>query len=97
VAEDTIENISGHLNIKPRISIHSPSLSGTIPEWVQSVDGVQDVALQGDNLLITCEVTERLRILNLLQDRGLDVRDFKTVEPSLEEAFVRLLSGKEES
>jgi len=95
VAEDTIENISGHLKIRPRLLVHSPGLGGNVPEWVRTIDGVENVTMEEDHMVITCDASLRLKILNTLHDGGMEIRDFRTVEPSLEEAFVKLLADKE--
>ena len=97
VAEDTIENISEHLNIRPRLWIHSPGLNNKMPDWIRNVKGVQEVTVKEDDLVITCDTALRLEVLISLKEGGLNVQDFRTVEPSLEEAFVRLLTSKEES
>jgi ABC-type multidrug transport system ATPase subunit len=95
VAEDTIDNISGHLHIRPRLWIRSPGLSNGLPEWVKEIEGIEAVACEDDTMLVTCDASVRLKVMNSLQEKGLRIADFRTVEPSLEEAFVRLLSGKE--
>jgi ABC-2 type transport system ATP-binding protein len=95
VAEDTIDNISGHLHIRPRLWIRSPGLSNGLPEWVKGIEGIEAVACEDDTMLVTCDASVRLKVMNSLQEKGLRIADFRTVEPSLEEAFVRLLSGKE--
>jgi ABC-2 type transport system ATP-binding protein len=97
VAEDTIENISEHLNIKHRLWIRSPGLNGEVPKWVLDVQGVAGATASGDALTVACEEADRLKVLMLLKEKGLDIADFKTIDPSLEEAFVQLLSGKEGS
>jgi len=95
VAEDTIENISSHLSIKHRLWIKSPSINGQVPPWVNGIKGVEDVTAKDDTLTVTCDASVRLDVMTALKANGLEIADFKTIEPSLEEAFVRLLSGKE--
>ena len=92
VAEDTIENISGGLHIRPRLWIQSPSLNEKTIALIRQIEGVEDVAAKGDAVVITCDASVRLRVMNAMQDRGLVIKDFRTVEPTLEEAFVKLLS-----
>jgi len=94
VVEDTIENISDHLHIRPRLWIQSSDLKNGLPGWIRSLEGVEDASVKGDSMLITCEPSLRLSILNAIQEKGLKVQDFKTLEPSLEEAFVKLLRDK---
>jgi len=97
VAEDTIDNISGHLHIRPRLWIRSPGLNNSVPEWIRRVEGIEAVSVQDDTMLVTCDAALRLKVMNALRDKGLEILDFRTVDPSLEEAFVKLLSGKEGS
>jgi len=95
VAEDTIENINDHLNLRPRLWIHSPGLGNKAPSWIHEIEGVEDVVVKDDTMLVTCDAAFRLKIMMTMNERGLRIEDFRTVEPSLEEAFVRLLSGEE--
>jgi ABC-2 type transport system ATP-binding protein len=92
VAEDTIENISGGLHIRPRLWVQSTSLDEKALAWIREIAGVEDIAAKGDAVTITCDASVRLRVMNAMQDKGLVIKDFRTVEPTLEEAFVKLLS-----
>jgi ABC-2 type transport system ATP-binding protein len=95
VAEDTIENISEHLKIRPRLWIRSPSLNNKVPEWVRDIKEIEDATVKDDALTITCDASARLDVMTALKAKGLEIADFKTIDPSLEEAFVRLLKDKE--
>ena len=92
VAEDTIENISERLNIRPRLWIRSPSLNGQIPQWIRDIKEIEDATVKDDTLLVTCDASVRLKVMTVMKEKGMDIQDFRTIEPSLEEAFVRLLS-----
>jgi ABC-2 type transport system ATP-binding protein len=92
VAEDTIDNISGGLHIRPRLWIQSTGLNEKMLSWIREIEGVEDVVAKGDTVTITCDAQARLRVMNTMQDRGLIIKDFRTLEPTLEEAFVKLLS-----
>lgn len=97
VAEDTIENISDRLKIKHRLWIRSPSLNNQVPSWIRDIKEIEDATAKDDTLTITCDASARMDVMTALKARGLEIADFRTIEPSLEEAFVRLLSGKEGS
>jgi ABC-2 type transport system ATP-binding protein len=97
VAEDTIENISEHLNIRPRLWIRSQGLKNQVPSWIREIKEIENATAKDDTLTITCETADRMKVMTAMKERGLEIEDFKTIEPSLEEAFVRLLSGKGES
>jgi len=97
VVEDTVENISTHLHIKPRLWIQSPGVSQEALSFIRSMEGVEGVSVKNDALLITCDAGARMNVMVALRERGVEIRDFKTIDPSLEEAFVKLLSEKEGS
>jgi len=96
VAEDTIDNISGGLHIRPRLWVQSAGLNEGTLSWVREIEGVEDVAAKGDAMTITCDARVRLRVMIAMQESGLVIKDFRTVEPTLEEAFVKLLSEEAE-
>ena len=95
IAEDTVANLSKYLKIKPRLSIFIKGLGGRVPEIIRDLEGVESVDAQGDILFVTCEPTFRSKVIILLEEAGYEVVDIKTIEPSLEEAFVKLVSKEE--
>jgi len=97
VVEDTVDNISEHLRIRPRLWIESSDTGEEIIASIRSMDAVEEVALKDGGLLVTCKEEARIEVLEALRRKGVTVRDFRTIDPSLEEAFVKLLSDKEVS
>ncbi|UCE75385.1 MAG: ABC transporter ATP-binding protein [Methanomassiliicoccales archaeon] len=95
VALDTIENLSELLQIKPRLEINIPGLDGNIPEGVEEIEGVEAVDAKDDVLYVTSDAGARAKVLALIEDKRMTVSNFKTVEPSLEETFVKLVSRKD--
>jgi ABC-type multidrug transport system ATPase subunit len=91
IIEDTVENISEHLHIKPKLVVTITDLKGKIPESIQKLEGVDDVSAEGDELFVTCDHELRLKIITVLKEEGHNIMDFKTIEPSLEEAFMKLI------
>jgi ABC-2 type transport system ATP-binding protein len=97
VVEDTIENISEHLKIRHRLWIRSPGLNNRLPPWIHDIKDVENATVKDDTLTVTCGEAARLDVMIAMKEKGLKIADFKTLDPSLEEAFVQLLSGKEGS
>jgi len=97
VVEGTVEDISQHLRILPRLSVQATGVDQETISALRSMAGVEEVSMNDDGLLVTCETSARMDVLMALRERGIAVSDFKTIDPSLEEAFVRLLSEKEGS
>jgi ABC-2 type transport system ATP-binding protein len=93
VAEDTVKNISKILNIRPRLSIFIKDLNNQVPESIKNLEGVEEVEAKKDILLITCEPTIRSKVIIALEKQGYEIIDIQTIEPSLEEAFVKLVDG----
>ncbi len=95
LVEDTVSNLSTRLHIKPRLEIYIPGLAGEVPEGILDIKGVMGAEAEGDRLLVSCAPAVRVQVITVLKEKGLDIKDFKTVEPSLEEAFVKLISKDE--
>ena len=94
-AQDTIENLSKLLHIKPRLEIIIPGLNEQVPQGIVDIPGVEDAYAKGEVLYVTSDTTARAKVLALIEDKGLTISNFKTVEPSLEEAFVKLVTQDE--
>ena len=92
IAEDTVSNLNKYLRIKPRLEISIHGLNGKVPEVIKDLEGVEAVDAKDDKLFITCESSVRSRVIAVLEEAGLKIDNIKTIEPSLEEAFVKLIS-----
>lgn len=93
LAVDTVPNLSERLHIMPQLEITVPGLGGKIPEAVYNVPGVETVDAEGDKLLVTCDTDVRMDVMTALKEAGVEIRDFRTIEPALEDAFVKMISG----
>ena len=95
IARDSIANLSSYLRIKPRIEISIPGLQGKVPEVIRHFEGVEAVDAKDDKLFVTCAASVRIQVVTALKDAGINIQGIKTIEPSLEEAFVKLISKGE--
>ena len=93
IAEDTVANLNKYLRIKPRLEISISGLNGRVPEVIKTIVGVEVVNAKGDTLFVTCESSVKSHIITALQNSGLKIDNIKTIEPSLEDAFVKLIEG----
>jgi len=96
IAKDTVENLNNYLKIKPRLELTIPELKGKIPQKIREIEGIISIDVKDDKILITCEPSSRINIISEIKNRGFDVKDVKTFEPSLEEAFMKLIAKDEE-
>jgi len=95
LVEDTVANVGEHLQIKPRFEIFIPNLNGKVPDDILGIDGVESAEAIGDKLSVICSALARSEIIVALKGKGLVIRDLRTFEPSLEEAFIKLISKEE--
>ena len=95
IAEDTVANLNKYLRIKPRLEISIHGLNGRIPEVIKTIEGIENANAKDDTLYITCESSIKSQIIAALQNTGLKIDNIKTIEPSLEDAFVKLIEGGE--
>jgi ABC-2 type transport system ATP-binding protein len=92
IVKDTVENLNKYLKIKPRLEITITGLNGKIPEIIKKIHGIESIDIKEDVLLITCDSAERINIISTIKDKGFNVKDIKTIEPSLEEAFMKIIT-----
>ncbi|MCK5548562.1 MAG: DUF4162 domain-containing protein, partial [Thermoplasmata archaeon] len=95
IAEDTVENLSEHLHIRPHLEIVIPGLDSEVPDFLQTIKKVESVHTNGDTLFVTCEHEARMKVITKLKEKGYEIQDFQTFEPTLEETFIKLISEAE--
>jgi ABC-type multidrug transport system ATPase subunit len=95
VAQDTIANISGKLHMEPRLEVKIPGRRGKVPKGVRKIKGVKEVSAEGAILYVTCGSKVRAKVIDHLSHLDLEIEDFRTTEPSLEDAFVKLIEKEE--
>lgn len=93
IAEDTVENLNKYLKIKPRLEITIAGLMGKIPDVIKEIPGIENINAKDDTLNVICDSSVRSRVITTLEEAGYKINNIKTVEPSLEDAFVKLIEG----
>jgi len=91
IAQDTVENLNDYLKIKPRLEITIKNLEGKVPEFINKIEGVESANIEGNILFITCNPQTKIKVISALEEAGFQIDNLKTFEPSLEEAFVKLI------
>lgn len=91
IAEDTVENLNKYLKIKPRLEITIKNLDGKVPNVIKDLKGIEAVDAKDNKLFVTCESYVRSQVITKLEEAGLKIDNIKTIEPSLEDAFVKLI------
>ena len=96
VAVDTVENLSKGLHIKPQLEITVKGQGGKVPDSVFEIEGVADASAEDDTMNVICDSSARPKVLNAIESEGLEITDFKTIETSLEDVFVKMVTEEEE-
>jgi len=95
IAEDTVTNLSIYLKLKPQIKITVENLNGKIPAIIRDLKGIDSIEVKENILIVTCEPNVKTKIITILDKSGFNIVDFITIEPSLEEAFIKMITTDE--
>jgi len=93
IAQDNISNLNKYLKIMPRMEIKISGLNGKIPEFIKKIETVKDIYVKEDSLYLTCDSSFRSQVISKLEKAGYKIIDIRTFEPSLEDAFIKLIEG----
>jgi ABC-2 type transport system ATP-binding protein len=92
VIEDTVDKISKGVHLKPQLILR---IQGDTQAAVNILkEGGFDCQLVGNQLKVPVESDQRPKVLNLLEENGVVIKDFRTEEPSLEAAFMQYIGDK---
>ena len=94
VAEDTIENLNRKLHIKPKLIIKVGETTKISAGELEGIDGVDEVEVKDNEIAIICDGNRKLQIMEDIKNMGIVIEDFRTIEPSVEGVFVKLLEGE---
>ncbi len=62
-----------------------------MPKVIKDLKGIEAVDAKDNKLFVTCESSVRSQVITKLEEAGLKIDNIKTIEPSLEDAFVKLI------
>jgi len=96
VAEDSIEGLREATSADTVLQVSVGEVPDGAIERVRGIEGVSEIAREGDVLRISCESDAKTSVLSTLEDAGVEVRDFETEEASLEDLFVAYTTDEQE-
>ncbi len=87
IIEDTVAHVSGGMSNKPKLVIR---VTDEPEKAVQAIKdaGFDEVEVHGNQISVLVESTDKSKILQVLSEAQISIEDFKTIEPSLEDAFM---------
>jgi len=90
IAKDTVEGlrsaVRGGMTLWVTLADPAGDVS-TVEDTVEGIEGAQITETDGSQVAIGCKSTQKMDILNALNDAGVDVANFETEDQSLEELF----------
>ena len=90
--EDTVDKISEGVHLKPQLILRIQGNSQAAVKILKK--GGFNSQLVGNKLKVPVESNQRPKVLNLLEENGFVIQDFRTEEPSLEAAFIELIGDE---
>ena len=90
IAKDSVEGlrdaVQGGMTLW--VTLADPASDvGTVEDTVSGLEGASVTETDGDRVAIGCNSTQKMDVLNALNDAGVDVANFETEDQSLEELF----------
>ena len=92
IIENTVDKISEGVHLKPQLILRIQGDSQAAARILKK--GGFDSQLVGNQLKVLVESDQRPKVLNLLEENGFVIQDFRTEEPSLEAAFIELIGDE---
>ncbi|WP_262179859.1 ABC transporter ATP-binding protein [Haloarcula laminariae] len=90
IAKDSVEGLRNAVQGGMTLWVTLADPAGdaaTVEDTVEGIDGARVTETDGAKVAISCKSTQKMDILNALNDAGVDVEDFETEDQSLEELF----------
>lgn len=93
VAKDTVGNLRDRLNLKPKLVMELEKVTDDIINSVKKLDGVEKVDVLGVMIHVTCNPRAKSKIILAVEEAGGNILNIQTMEPSLEEVFMKFTEG----
>ena len=89
VAEDSVEKLRDRLNLKPKLVMELEKISEGIINTIKKLEGVEKVDVIGVMIHVTCNPRVKSKIILAVEGAGGNILNIQTMEPSLEEVFMK--------
>ncbi|RLF57475.1 MAG: ABC transporter ATP-binding protein [Thermoplasmata archaeon] len=93
VAEDTVEKLRGKLNLKPKLVIELEKITDDVVNLIKSIEGVEKIEVVGVMMHIVCSSTSKSKVIVEIEKSGINILNIQTMEPTLEEVFMKFTEG----
>lgn len=95
VAVDDIGNLQNRLQLRPKLVLTVKQGKKEFVEVIESIDGVFSVKLEKNTLEVFCKKQSKAEVIRTLHKNNVTILDIQTVDPSLEDVFMRFTEAGE--
>lgn len=88
IAMDTVKNLGKMLDIQPKLKIEVEKITDSLIGKIKEI--VKEVKVEGNLIEVSCSPDLKLQIINEIE-KETKIIDFKTIEPTLEEIFIKMV------
>ena len=89
VAQDTVANLRMAVQSKPQLRLVTGAQTQAALERLKAFAGLESVRVEGPEIVVVCDAEARSKVIADLAGAGILVQNLRTVDPSLEEVFLR--------
>ena len=90
VAKDSVSALSKKLNLKPKMTIELEKITEKIKESIKDIiDKEDEIDFVENNVDVICDSKTKAKVILAIAKAGGNILNLKTLEPSLEEVFMR--------
>ncbi len=94
VAQDSVDNLSLNLQIKPKMIVTIDNISEKVKNIVKKIKGVEKTAISGNNLTVYCDLSTRSKVIYELEKNNITIKNLETEKSSLEDIFMKYTEGQ---
>lgn len=94
-AIDSVENLRDKLELPGELKIKISDNARKIVSALEESELVKKFHAKGNEVTVTCDSENKMKVLHLVEDQGVEILDFNTDYSDLEDIFMRYTGGEE--
>jgi len=88
IAVDTVDGLRDAVGTEGKLEITVEGIRDSAIEAVRKLDGISSITREDSRLTVAVDDGSKTRVLTTLEENGVTIEDFQTVESSLEDIFI---------
>ncbi len=92
-ALDSVDELRKELEMPARLNVTISQNIENVGNVLEKSSAVQKFQGKGNRVTVVCDNEDKKKVLDIIEDSGVDILDFSTEESDLEEIFMRYMGG----